>query len=229
MTEVPYMNLSSLTSAGAMFGHCSSLKSIPSGLDTSKVTNMNYMFYACSSLTESPDIPMDSCVSAAYMYADCVSLRVGRVSPKINSYGASQPVTNLQSAFSGCTSLETVKDLSYDINKLKSTALMFNGCTKLKSMPYFNNNTSAYGGSNSPVLSTIRGMFQNCSSLKGTSYVNPDVTSYDTTDTTILNTKNVTDMSYLFNGCSSLDVVPPFNCESCVDFSYAFKGCTSLE
>lgn len=229
MTEVPYMNLSSLTSAGAMFGHCSSLKSIPPGLDTSKVTNMNYMFYTCSSLTESPDLPMDSCVSAAYMYADCVSLRVGRISPKINSFGTYSPITNLQSAFSGCMSLETVKDLYYDINKLKSTALMFNGCTKLKSMPYFNNNTSTYGGSNSPVLSTIRGMFQNCSSLKGTSYVNPDVTSYDTTDTTILNTKNVTSMSYLFNGCSSLDVVPPFNCESCVDFSYAFKGCASLE
>lgn len=229
MTEVPCMNLSSLTSAGAMFGYCASLKGIPSGLDTSKVTNMNYMFYTCSSLTESPDISMASCVSAAYMYADCVSLRVGRISQKINSYRTYPPVTNLQGAFSGCESLETVKDLSYDINKLKSTALMFNGCAKLKSMPYFNNNTSTYGGSNSPVLSTIQGMFQNCSSLKGTSYVNQDVTSEDTTDCTILNTKNVTDMSYLFNGCSSLDVVPPFNCESCTDFSYTFKGCTSLE
>ena len=231
MTEVPYMNLSSLTSAGAMFGHCSSLKSVPSGLDTSKVTNMNYMFYTCSSLTESPDISMASCTSAAYMYADCVSLRAGKIIDTI--YGTKNwtpiysPVANLQSAFSGCSSLETVKDLYYDVTKLKSTALMFNGCAKLKSMPYFNNNTSS---SATPVLSTIQGMFQNCSSLKGNSYVNTgDETSYDSSYAIILNTKNVTDMSYLFNGCSSLDVVPPFNCESCVDFSYAFKGCTSLE
>lgn len=230
MTEVPYMNLSSLTSAGAMFGYCSSLKSIPSGLDTSKVTNMNYMFYTCSSLTESPDIPMDSCVSAAYMYADCVSLRAGRImslsADTLYSWASTYaPVTTLQGAFSGCSSLESVHDIHYMRTKLANTSLMFNGCARLKSIPYFCFNTSSGYDSGEPALTTMRGMFQNCSSLKGTSYVNPDGTSYST----ILNTANVTDMSYLFNGCSSLDVVPPFNCESCVDFSYAFKGCSSLE
>lgn len=230
MTEVPYMNLSSLTSAGAMFGYCSSLKSIPSGLDTSKVTNMNYMFYTCSSLTESPDIPMDSCVSAAYMYADCVSLRVGRImsisaDTEYSWASVYSPVTTLQGAFSGCSSLESVHDIHYMKTKLANTSLMFNGCARLKSIPYFCVNTYSGSDSGEPALTTIQGMFQNCSSLKGTSYVNQDGTSYDT----ILNTSNVTDMSYLFNGCSSLDVVPPFNCESCVDFSYAFKGCASLE
>lgn len=221
MAEVPYMNLSSLTSAGAMFGYCANLKGIPSGLDTSKVTNMNYMFYTCSSLTESPDISMASCVSAAYMYADCVSLRTGRIATDKGERWWSPsggPVTNLQGAFSGCTSLETVSDLY--AGELKNTSFMFNGCVKLKSIPYFYL---------CPAPSTIRGMFQNCSSLKGNSYVNEDGSAGDSTYATILNTRFVTDMSYLFNGCSSLDVVPPFDCNSCVDFTGAFNGCSSLE
>ena len=48
---IGYSDTSKVTNMTYMFYNCSSLTSIPA-LDTSKVTNMTYMFYNCSSLTE---------------------------------------------------------------------------------------------------------------------------------------------------------------------------------
>ena len=43
-----------------------------------------------------------------------------------------------------------------------------------------------------------------------------------------MNTDSVTNMSYMFNGCTSLTTVPQMNTDSVTNMSYMFKGCTSL-
>ena len=60
-----------------LFDSCSSLTSLDvSNFNTSKVTNMRYMFYRCRSLTTiKGTIDMKSCADYGYMFYNCSKLR----------------------------------------------------------------------------------------------------------------------------------------------------------
>ena len=60
-TSIPELDTSKVTNMNYMFGYCSNLTSLDlSNWDTSKVTNMNYMFGNCSNLTSLSSIRADS-------------------------------------------------------------------------------------------------------------------------------------------------------------------------
>ncbi|MCR5780646.1 MAG: BspA family leucine-rich repeat surface protein [Bacteroidaceae bacterium] len=73
--------------------------------------------------------------------------------------------------------------------------------------------------------------FANCTSLTGTAYWFYNCTKLTTiTGIENLNTDNVTDMSYMFSGCSSLTHLnlSGFKTEKVTDMSAMFDGCSSL-
>ena len=70
---IPSLDTSKVTDMGFMFTACTSLMSNPP-LDTSKVTNMGYMFNGCTSLTTIPLLDISSVTDMIGLFSGCTSL-----------------------------------------------------------------------------------------------------------------------------------------------------------
>ena len=139
---------------------------------------------------------------------------------------APSTLTNMSSAFLGCTSLKTVSLLN--TAAVTSMATMFSGCTSLKtvSLP----NTAA--------VTSMNSMFNGCTSLKTVPLFNTaavtDMTSMfggcaSLTTVPLFNTAAVTNMVNMFNGCLRLQTVPLFNTAAVTSMNSMFNNCTSLK
>lgn len=77
--ELPFnLDTSQVTNMNGMFYGCSSLVSVPD-MDTSQVTNMGNMFRVCSSLVSVPDLDASNVTEMRYMFNGCQSLTDGKV------------------------------------------------------------------------------------------------------------------------------------------------------
>ena len=78
LTTVPTLNMPSVTSTAAMFDGCTALTSLNlSGIE-GNLTNVSYMFYACTNLGSivfSDNFETFSCTSYQNMFKNCTSLR----------------------------------------------------------------------------------------------------------------------------------------------------------
>ena len=70
---LPKIDTSKVSDMSYMFEYCSSLVSIPQ-LDTSNVTNMSGMFNGCRSLVLIPQLDTNSVTNMSYMFSNCYSL-----------------------------------------------------------------------------------------------------------------------------------------------------------
>lgn len=124
-----YLNTDSITDMQNMFYECSSLVNLDlSHFNTENVTNMGRMFYRCSSLT---------------------SLDLSN----FNTHN----VNDMGDMFNGCSSLVSLNVQNFNTANVTTMTNMFCGCSSLTSLDLSNftvNNGSA-----------ISGMFQDCSSL----------------------------------------------------------------
>ena len=127
-----------LTDMHVMFCECNNLPEIkfPNNLDTSKVTNMRYMFGYCRKLT-ALDLSMfntSSVTNMAHMFRECNSLE----SLNLSSFNTSK-VQTMEFMFDQCKSLKTLNLSSFDLSGLindqmiagtqhKGTDCMFQGC-----------------------------------------------------------------------------------------------------
>ena len=127
-----------LTDMHVMFYNCNSLPDIkfPNNLDTSKVTNMRFMFGSCTKLT-ALDLSMfntSSVTNMAHMFRGCNSL----TSLNLSSFNTSK-VQTMEHMFDSCDSLKTLDLSSFDLSGLindqmiawkqhKGTDWMFQGC-----------------------------------------------------------------------------------------------------
>ena len=100
------------------------------------VTNMNFMFYGCSSLISLPDIAKwdtKNVTSMSSMFSGCSSL----ISlPDISKWDTNNAIY-IKSMFEGCSSLKLLPDISKcnleNVSKMNSK---FNGCSSLISSHY---------------------------------------------------------------------------------------------
>ena len=129
---IPQLDTSNMTNMENMFYECTSLTTIPQ-LDTSNVTNMSSMFYGCSSLTTIPQLDTSKVTNVYWMFYGCMALTT---IPQLNT----SKVTDMRQMFSGCANLTTVEgidfsgltsDLTYlfgwDSTKSKVTRFIVNG------------------------------------------------------------------------------------------------------
>ena len=128
-----------------------------SGIDTSKVTDMNGMFYMSWQLTE-----LD-----------------------LSSFDTSK-VTNMIDMFNGCRTLTSLNLSGFDTSNVTAMHGMFSECNSLTSL-----NLSGFDTSN---VTTMNGMFFDCNSLTSL-----DLSSFDTS--------NVTIMTSMYNDCENLETV----------------------
>ena len=100
-------------------------------LDTSKVTNMRYMFNGCSALT-SLDLSGFDTSKVTYMdnmFTGCSALTTLDVS----GFDTSR-VTDMGSMFYGCSVLTSLDLSGFDTSQVTNMSSMFEYCTKLKSV-----------------------------------------------------------------------------------------------
>ena len=175
-------------------------------LNTSDVTDMNYMFYYCSKL-KSLDVSnfnTQNVTNMIYMFAEC-----GKLTSLDVSKFDTQNVTNMGEMFGGCQNLTSLDVSNFNTQNVTVMCNMFWGCNNLTSLDVSNFDTQN--------VTSMGGMFAFCSNL----------TSLDVSK---FNTQNVTDMRLMFYDCSnlaSLDV-SKFNTSNVTDMSNMFYGCNNL-
>ena len=103
--------------------------------------------------------------------------------------------------FNGCSSLTSVP--WFDTANCTSLRDLFNGCSSLTSVPKFDTSK----------VTNMSSMFSNCTSL---------------TSVPLFNTSKVTDMRDMFHGCSSLTTVPLFNTTNVTDMGFMFYNCRNI-
>ena len=205
---VDYIDTSNCNSMESMFYFCSNLISVNlTGCDTSKVTNMKYMFQDCTSLEHiiGLDTLNTSNVTAMdLMFFNCKKL----LSLDLSNFDTAK-VTSMQTMFGNCSTLTSLDVSSFDTSNVTNMGDMFNGCNALTSLDVSNFNTSNVTGMN--------GMFKGCSNL----------TSLDVSN---FNTTNVTNIYNMFQNCSiltSLDV-SGFNTTKVTNMTAMFSGCNAI-
>ena len=205
--DLSNFDTSKVTDMEIMFYYCSSLTNLDlSSFDTSSVTNMHSMFGDCSSLTNLDLSSFDtSNVTNMYgMFDDCSSL----TNLDLSSFDTSN-VTDMNYMFDDCKSLTNLDLSSFDTSKVTSMGHMFDGCRSLTNL-----DLSSFDSSN---VTNMYSMFESCSSLTNLNLSN-------------FNTSSVTNMDRMFCSCSSLTNLDlsSFNTSNVTNMSYMFCNCRSL-
>ena len=130
--DISGIDTSDIKDMSFMFASCSSLKSLDlSSFDTSKVTSMYGMFQDCSKLTslDISDFDTSNVTNMEYMFAGCSHL----TSLDLSHFDTSN-VTSMNSMFCGCSSLTSLDLSSFDTSNVTNMYRMFDGCSSLKSI-----------------------------------------------------------------------------------------------
>ena len=175
-------------------------------LNTEKVTDMSYMFFACSKLTslDVTNFNTENVKNMVRMFYNCSAL----TSLDVTKFNTGN-VTNMRYMFCACSALTSLDVTKFNTGNVTDMGYMFYNCSKLTSLDVTKFNTAK--------VTDMSNMFVNCSKL----------TSLDVTK---FNTGNVTDMGYMFYNCSaltSLDVTN-FNTMNVTNMRFMFYGCSSL-
>ncbi len=145
ITGLQYFNVEKVKSLEKMFWSCESLTSVDlSGMNTTNVTDMSYMFQGCK------------------------ALQTARFGGKFSTAN----VETMSCMFYNCNSLTSLDLSSFNTAKCKNFVLMFSGCKSLASLNVSNFNTSRIGDNNDG--SGLGYMFGSCESLKSLNLSNWD-------------------------------------------------------
>ena len=121
------LDTSRVTNMEYMFTGCY-ITTIPM-LDTSKVTNMSAMFNGCDNLITIPELNTSKVTNMGYMFQYCESLTTV---PQLDTSN----VTDMRSMFLGCESLTTVPQL--DTSNVTNMKWMFLSCINLTKISILN-------------------------------------------------------------------------------------------
>lgn len=181
-------------------------------LNTSKVTNMNYMFYGCETL-ESLWFSLDlsKVQTMDHMFENCKALTFMDITH--HNYITASELTSMVAMFQGCEKLEHFRCWDLIAHKLEDVSYMFSGCEALE--------TAEFQYSELPGVKYAKYMFKDCSKLTSKSCIE-----------SIVGDKTV-DISYLFAGCKALKemTLDPKNhlLTALKNAEALFLGCEALE
>ena len=201
------VDTSNVTNMNWMFYNCSGLTSLNlSNFNTANVTDMFHMFGRCEGLTSLDISGFDTAnvTDMSYMFDSCSKL----ASLDVSRFNTSQ-VTNMSGMFSYCRSLASLDVSRFNTSQVTNMSNMFESCSKLASLDVSRFNTSK--------TTNMASMFCWCSSLSSL-----DVSGFDTS--------NVTNMYEMFNSCRklpSLDV-SGFDTSNVTNMNWMFDNCSGL-
>jgi surface protein len=230
-----YLNTSGVTDMSSMFSGCSSLTSLDlRGFDTGQVTDMSNMFSGCSSLKT---IRVDegwktsSVTSSDCMFDGCQSLIGGNGTRYIDKGIADKTYAHIDGgddgqgyltgkiAYAVYNSGSYYLTFYYDDNNLNRQSEGTVYTLGRRTWTAYTVETAEFKPSFADYKPTsTSGWFENVSRL------------YEIKGLEYLNTSEVTDMSSMFSGCSSLVELDLLGFETgkVTDMSNMFSGCSSL-
>ena len=206
------------TAFEAVFAGCPELHTLEGSIfpETTSVTSMKQMFYACPKLVNIPaDLfkPLgEAKLKFTNTFTGCTSLKT---LPE-GLFSTCTKATHFTGTFTDCTALESVpENLLSNCAEAKYAERMFLGCTSLKSIP-----EKLFAGT--PKLQSFEETFAECSALEAI----PEklFSAIGTTTTSIT-------LSCCFYGCKALKGLPAglFDTVTRIDYIYGcFADCTSL-
>ena len=153
-----YLNTEDVTNMDRMFYYCSSLTSLDvSNFNTANVTDMSNMFYNCSGLTslDVSNFNTANVTNMGYMFSGCRGL----TSLDVSNFNTSN-VTNMGYMFSGCSGLTSLDVSNFNTENVTDMGGMFSGCYNLKTI------NSGEGWTTEKVTES-QYMFSECSNLVG--------------------------------------------------------------
>ena len=157
ITNLEYLNTSQVTNMQYMFSNCESLETLDlSTFNTENVTNMSNMFYYCKSL-KSLNLSSFNTSKVNYMgsmFSNCKSL----TALDLSSFN-SKEILNTSCMFTSCIALKTIDLSSFDTSKTTDMSLMFSGCSALETIYA----SSAFTTDN---VTNDSYMFSTCTKLK---------------------------------------------------------------
>ncbi len=236
--DVTNMNTANVTDMAEMFRGCSSLTTIDlSNFDMTNVTNTRWMFQDCTNLTTiycNADWSLGVVSESEGMFGGCTSL-VGAVSYDKSNIDISfaNPITGY---FTVNYELEPYAVVDgntltfyYDRRRVLREGVTYDlpSSAGIPDWTSYNNGE----GNTSVTTVTFDESFENYTGLTSTRswfYYMRALTTINHLD--YLNTDNVTDMSCMFMGCSSLSSldITNLNTANVTDMSAMFSGCSSL-
>lgn len=185
---------SGVTDMQYMFESCKTLSSVCL-FDTSNVTSMNYMFSLCTSLATLPALDTSSATTMAFMFSECVNLYT---IPTFSTGSA----TTMRGMFSSCSNLRSIPLIN--TSSVTDMAHMFGGCYLLQSVPQLVTSN----------VTNMSFMFNDCNHL---------------TTLPLFDTSSVTNMESFCSGCTALTAVPLFDTSSVENMNYAFYYCPHVQ
>ncbi len=179
-----------------------------SGLDTSNVTDMKYMFSHCVALTSLnlSSFNTSKVTDMSGMFQSCEKL----TSLSLSNFNTSN-VTDMQGMFYSCGMLTSLDLSNFDTSKVRNMRKMFVWCKNLTSLSLSNFNTSN--------VTDMYEMFYGCKELTSL-----DLSSFDTSQ--------VTNMAYMFDSnikLTKIEVSENFVTTKVTEDEDMFKDCTSLK
>ena len=154
--DLSNFDTSKVTNMSYMFYNCKVLASLDvSNFDTSNVTNLSYMFYSCQTLTNIDVSSFDTSevTTMDSMFYACKKL----ASLDLSSFNTSK-VTDMTSMFYDCESLTSLDVSHFDTSKVTEMDLMFTSCLKVPTLDLSSFDTS--------MVSKMGSMFFNCFELE---------------------------------------------------------------
>ena len=239
ITGLENLKTDNVTDMSRMFYGCSSLTSLDlSSFKTDNVTNMSYMFYDCSYLQTiyaSKEWSTVSVTDGAYMFTDC-ELLVGGQGTEYDrdnidfSYARIDDGDDAPGYFTASGQAPHPHAYAVLSNNRKTVTFYYDrqmAERKGVKINYHSYTTPTYANATSAIIDASLAdyrpkstacWFSKCSKL--------------TTITGLgnLKTDNVTDMSWMFYGCSSLTSLDlsGFKTDNVTDMDFMFDGCSNL-
>ena len=250
---IEYFNTENVTNMRYMFGGCRSLKSLDlTNFNTENVTDMYSMFYKCTSL-ESLDLTNFNTAKVTNMesmFHKCFALKTIYASDKF----VTDQVTESTCMFSDCLNLKDYTSSKEDHTYANCGPTgyftygrgyaMFDGATGTLTFSYKGfkpegayelnegGNTPEWISKNSYVKKVVfDASFANARPASCYKWFCGCVNLAQIEGIEYLNTEEVTNMAWMFKGCSNLKSldVSKFNTAQVTDMSYMFTHCWGLE
>ena len=204
-----HINTSLVTDMNDMFFDCSSLTSLDlSRFDTSNVTGMKAMFYGCSSLTslDLSNFDTSNVTDMEFMFFGCEKLATLTLGDEFST----SLVTDMSSMFQECNLLASLDLSRFDTSNVTDMKVMFSGCSSLTSLDLSGFNTSK--------VTNMSSMFSGCHKLT-------TLTLSENFSTSL-----VTDMNSMFFNCSELQslALGSFDTSKVTNMKSMFYDCSSL-
>ena len=203
-----------------------------SNFDTSKVTNMSFMFFNMPNLTtlNLSNFDTSKVTNMSYMFQDVSKL----TTLNLSNFDTSK-VTNMNSMFAGMSNLATLNLSNFDTSKVTNMRGMFLDMSKLTTLNLSNFDTSQVTDMDHMFtamrsLTTLNLSNFDTSKVTDMSYMFFSMPNLTTLNLSSFDTSKVTDMNSMFVSMSNLTTLnlSSFDTSKVTDMNAMFSGMSSL-